>query len=255
MGRGVTRAVQADRAFEIAGLLERPDHPDIDRVVPEPESAEAALPLPTADLNRIPLAGSVFVDFSSPPFAPTFLDIVTSSSGSGLPKAVIGSTGLSEEILADLRHIAERTAILYDSNMSYGIAILKHLVREARRFLYPTYDVEIVETHHRHKRDAPSGTALAIGRIFVGEEAIVHGRVGKNQVRAEGEVAIHAQRRGGVVGDHAVHFSSEVESLAIEHRAHSRDVFVAGALAAAKFLHGKNSGFYTMADLFTEDGS
>jgi 4-hydroxy-tetrahydrodipicolinate reductase len=252
MGRLLARSVHADEGMRLVALVDRPDHPDLDKTYPLEGATD--LPPPRGDLEGLPLEGSVVVDFSSPRATERLAEALEGRLGGGRPRAVIGTTGLSASILERLEEASRETAVLQDSNMSYGINVLKHLAREARRLLFPDFDLEIVETHHRHKTDAPSGTALALGRLFAEEGSLLHGRAGKGLLRERGEVGVHAQRRGGVVGEHALHFSSEEETVTLEHRAHARTAFVSGALTAVRFVHGRDRGYYSMLDLFAEEG-
>jgi len=167
--------------------------------------------------------------------------------------AVIGTTGLSEAHLAELRSLAERAPILYGRNMSVGVntvlAILPTLVRALEG-----YDVEITEAHHRHKRDAPSGTALAIAEAIseaLGrrlDELAVYGRAGIRPRRAD-EIGIHALRGGGNAGEHTILFADEGEQIQLVHRAYSRRTFALGALRAARWVGGRPPGFYGMPDV------
>jgi len=140
-------------------------------------------------------------------------------------------------------------------NYSLGVNLLLNLVKTAAKVLGPEYDVEVVEMHHRHKKDAPSGTALmlakaaAAGRGVDFDAAAVYGRKGIVGERPEGEIAVHALRGGSVVGDHTVMFAGEVERVELTHRAQSREAFAAGALKAAQWAAGRQPGIYTMRDV------
>lgn len=168
---------------------------------------------------------------------------------------VIGTTGLSEADQRLIDEAAGRVAVLQAPNMSLGVNLLFALAGEVARRLGDDYDIEIVEAHHRMKKDAPSGTALGIARSIceaTGKDmgrTLVHGREGEDVPRARGTIGMHAVRLGDVVGDHTVHFASSGERLELTHRATTRDVFVRGALRAAGWLAGKPSGRYAMRDV------
>ena len=165
---------------------------------------------------------------------------------------VSGTTGYSEAQMAELRALGEGAPVLWSGNYSLGVAALRHLVAQATREL-PAFDVEIVETHHNQKADAPSGTAKMLLDEVVGAHeaagdgvyAPVYGRSGMCGARDAREVGVHALRGGTVAGVHEVHFFGPSEELTLTHRAESREIFVHGALAAAQKLIGRDPGFYT----------
>ena len=143
--------------------------------------------------------------------------------------------------------------MLLAANMSLGVNLLLRLVETAARAL-PGYDVEIVEAHHRRKKDAPSGTAKELANRLLqalgrGEEALIYGREGMVGARTSEEIAIHAVRGGDIVGDHTVIFAGDGERIELTHRASSRDVFAQGALRAARFLAEQQPGLYSMQDV------
>ena len=168
---------------------------------------------------------------------------------------VTGTTGLTDEQKAEIEKAAEKIPVLFAPNMSVGVNLLFKLVGEVAAALGDAYDIEIIETHHRFKKDAPSGTALrlaekiaeATGRDIAKD--IVHGREGAVGERTEREIGMHAVRGGDIVGDHIVLYSTLGERVELTHRAHTRDTFVRGALRAARFLVGKPAGMYDMRDV------
>ncbi|MCU0664053.1 MAG: 4-hydroxy-tetrahydrodipicolinate reductase [Myxococcota bacterium] len=167
---------------------------------------------------------------------------------------VCGTTGLGEVELSALDEASRLVPVLVASNLSPGIAVLRSLLGQAIAALGPHYDVEIIESHHRGKVDAPSGTALELARCAVealgGSSDLRHGRNGPVGPRSAHEVGMHAVRAGGVFGDHTVVIAGMEERLELTHRAQSRALFAQGALRAALFLHGKPKGRYTMGDVF-----
>lgn len=172
---------------------------------------------------------------------------------------VSGSTGLDATRQAALRDAANTLPVLWTSNFSLGAAVLARLVGEAARALAgfdcADFDCEIVETHHRHKRDAPSGTALALGRAVASargttlDATAVYDRHGADAPRAPGSIGFAVVRGGDVVGEHAVRLLGDGESLELSHRVTDRAIFARGALAAAVWLAGRTPGFYAMDDV------
>jgi len=193
--------------------------------------------------------GDVLLDFSSPAAVQASLDRAVSA---GVP-ILIGTTGLDE--LADQRiaDAARRVAVLRAANTSLGVALLAELVERAAGVLGPEWDIEILETHHRMKADAPSGTALLLGEVAArGRETDLKaekGRHGTGLKRERGTIGFASLRGGSVAGDHDVMFLGSDERLILSHRAESRMIFARGALAAARFLVGKPAGLYSMRDV------
>ncbi|MEG2415009.1 MAG: 4-hydroxy-tetrahydrodipicolinate reductase [Kiritimatiellia bacterium] len=168
---------------------------------------------------------------------------------------VLGTTGLTDEELAAVNSAAQTIPICFAPNFSLGINLLLELVRQAASVLDESYDAEIVEMHHRHKKDAPSGTALGLaqalaeGRKINLDDATCYGRHGIVGERPVGEIGIHALRGGSVVGDHTVLFAADEERIEITHKASSRAAFAKGALKAGLWLQGRPAGRYDMRDV------
>ena len=198
-----------------------------------------------------PAGTEAVIDFSFHSAVPAF---VAKAAEEGLAY-VLGTTGLSAEEQQAVDAAAKRIPVVQSGNYSLGVNLLLNLVKTAAKVLGPEYDVEVVEMHHRHKKDAPSGTALmlakaaAAGRGVDFDAAAVYGRKGIVGERPEGEIAVHALRGGSVVGDHTVMFAGEVERVELTHRAQSREAFAAGALKAAQWAAGRQPGIYTMRDV------
>jgi len=173
---------------------------------------------------------------------------------------VIGTTGLSTEQLARLREISEDIPVLVAHNFSLGVNLLCRIAADVARALGEDFDVEVVESHHNRKVDAPSGTALGIaGAIAAALDRDVAkdlrcGREGRDARRTKREIGVHSLRMGNVVGEHTAHFASDYERVELTHRAQSRDVFAAGALRAAKWIAGREAGWYTMDDVLFRRG-
>lgn len=191
------------------------------------------------------------IDFSFHTAVPT---AITKAAAQGLAY-VIGTTGLTPDEQSQVDAAAKKIPVVQSGNYSLGVNLLLELVKKAASVLGPEYDVEITEMHHRHKKDAPSGTALmlaksaAAGRGVELADKAVYGREGETGERPAGEIAIHALRGGSVVGDHTVMFAGEVERVELTHRAQSREAFAAGALKALAWAKGRAPGIYTMRDV------
>ncbi len=192
----------------------------------------------------------VIVDFSLPGSLESLLDVAVKRE---LP-VVLCTTGLSEEQLKKVEEASKKTAILRSANMSLGMNILFRVLKEISPVLAEAgFDIDIVEKHHREKKDAPSGTAIALAEAVNSslEEkyGIVYDRTGRSERRPVNEIGISAVRGGTIPGDHDVIFAGEDEVITFSHRAYSRAVFAKGALAAAAFLKGKQPGMYDMSEV------
>lgn len=192
----------------------------------------------------------VVIDFS---VQPAVKAVVALCRERGIP-LVTGTTGLTDQDQQDVDDAARTVAVLQAPNMSLGVNLLFALAGQVARQLGDDYDIEVVEAHHRFKQDAPSGTAIgliesicdATGKDI--DKDVKHGRSG-NDPRKPGEIGVHALRLGDEVGRHTVSFATLGEEVQLTHRASTRDTFVQGALRAAKWLHGKPAGRYTMKDV------
>ena len=196
------------------------------------------------------LAGGceVLIDFSSPGALQAHLDAAIAA---GTP-IVVGTTGLQPEHHAAIDAAAGSVAVLQAANTSLGVNLLTHLVEEAARRLGTDWDIEVLEMHHRHKLDAPSGTALLLGEAAArgrGGARGVTDRMGVLAAREEGSIGYASLRGGSVAGDHQVILAAEGERIEIGHRAETRAIFARGAVKAALWLAGKPAGRYAMADV------
>ncbi|WEK48276.1 MAG: 4-hydroxy-tetrahydrodipicolinate reductase [Candidatus Andeanibacterium colombiense] len=200
------------------------------------------------DVAALAGASDVLVDFS----APAALEANLAAAVAAHIPLVIGTTGLGPEHHAAIDRAAETIAVLQTGNTSLGVTLLAHLVREAAARLGPDWDIEIVETHHRMKVDAPSGTALLLGEAAAEGRGIdlaghsERGRDGHTGKRAEGAIGFAALRGGSVAGDHSVLFLADNERLTLSHLAENRAIFARGAVRAAEWLLGKAHGRYAM---------
>ncbi len=205
--------------------------------------------LVTADMHAFLSASDIIIDFSLPEACEILLEEAIKT-----PKPlVIGTTGLSTHQLNLLKQASEIMPVLYATNMSLGVALLNKLVYQASAAL-EGFDIEIVEMHHRHKKDAPSGTALTLsesaarGRGLDIEKVRVSGRDGNIGERSKDEIAVMALRGGDIVGRHTVGFYNDGEFIELNHTATSRNTFSKGALRAGKWLADKDAGLYSISD-------
>ena len=195
------------------------------------------------------------IDFSYHTAVPA---AVTKAAEAGIAY-VIGTTGLTPDEQAAVNAAAQKIPVVQSGNYSLGVNLLLELVKKAASVLGSGYDIEVVEMHHRHKKDAPSGTALmlaksaAAGRGVDFTENAVYGRKGDIGERPSDEIAVHALRGGSVVGDHTVMFAGDVERIELTHKAQSREAFAAGALRALAWAKGRKPGIYTMRNVLGFD--
>lgn len=203
------------------------------------------------DVAALAASCDVLVDFSVPAALEDNLD---AAMAAGVP-IVVGTTGLEERHHWLCDAAAERIAVLQTGNTSLGVTLLAHLVREAASRLGEDWDIEIAETHHRMKVDAPSGTALLLGQAAAEGRGIdlaghsARGRDGITGARRIGEIGFAALRGGSVAGDHTVHFLADDERIALSHLAENRRIFAKGAVRAAQWLIGKAPGRYAMKEV------
>ena len=205
------------------------------------------------DFKSCSAEADVIVDFSSPK---AFDEMIAFSKEHHIP-TVVCTTGLSEEQLGVLDEAAREVAVLRSANMSVGINLMMKVLKEISATLTGAgFDVEIVERHHRNKKDAPSGTAISladsINEAHGGAFHYVYDRTGRYEAREKDELGISAVRGGSIVGDHEVIFAGTDEVFEIRHTAYSRAIFARGALEAAKFMAYREPGFYTMSDVIGE---
>jgi len=222
------------------------------RAIAEAATEVGAAVADHGDANALALASDVLVDFTAPDALQAHLDAAVAA---GTP-LVIGTTGLKREHHEAIDAAAASIAIVQTANTSLGVNLLRALVEEAARRLGPDWDIEILDTHHRHKVDSPSGTALLLGasankgRGAASTEKNRFDRMREDpHQREEGGIYYASLRGGSVAGDHLVVFAGEGERIELGHRAESRAIFAKGAVKAALWLSGKPAGRYTMADV------
>ncbi len=248
MGKRIISLCIDEQTFEIIAAIDSKDHPDTGK--------DAGLLACSVALNihlqsTYTHGADVVIDFSLPQAADTTIDYCVKNKAA----MVMGTTGLSKDLQAKIQKASEKIPVIYGTNMSVGMNVLFALAGKAANMLGEDYDVEIVEQHHRFKKDSPSGSALTLAENICKETGrdfpacLTCGREGKDALRKKGEIGIHAVRAGDIVGIHSVIFSNLGETVTLGHEAHSRDGFARGAIRAAKWLVGKQPGMYSMADV------
>ncbi|MBI4702294.1 MAG: 4-hydroxy-tetrahydrodipicolinate reductase [Deltaproteobacteria bacterium] len=250
MGRAVARLAAETPDVQIVGAVEAPGSPALGRDLGELAAGEAMGVAIGADPASALLGAEALIDFSLPPAVPAML---RAAMHAGVA-VVSGTTGLDEDCERLLVRASAEIPVLWAPNLSLGVQLLAGLVEQAMRALGAGYDVEIVETHHRAKIDAPSGTAKQLveaARRARPELGTVHGREGRLGPRPVAQLGVHAVRGGAVVGDHTVHLIGLADRIELSHRAMSRDVFAQGALRAARFLAGKPPGRYALGQVLS----
>ncbi len=247
MGTRVVQLAREDNNFSIVAALTVASDPRLGQAI-APGRGDVVL---TADATA---KFDVLIDFSLPDGTMHWLARCVECNAA----MVSGTTGLSPAQQAAVRAAGRRVPILWAANFSVGIGLMAQHAAELARKLGPDFDIEIVETHHNRKLDAPSGTALSLaeaiaeatGRDLTAE--LVHGRHGQVGPRPKRQIGMHAIRLGDEFGQHEIHFGGPGETLVLQHRVHSRDTFARGALLAAKWIVDRAPGFYTMNEVVAD---
>jgi 4-hydroxy-tetrahydrodipicolinate reductase len=251
MGGAVVRAIQQTAGVELIAGIDKPGSTRLEKDAGEISAAGNLGITVTDKIEPYLKPGSVIVDFTQPDASLTYL---RAAAKKAVP-IVIATTGFDPRQTAEIRRLSRRTPVLLSANTSLGVNVLVSLLGKAAKMLGDDYDVEIVEAHHRLKKDAPSGTALALGRAVAGalnrdlEKVGIHGRKGIIGERSKKDIALLSVRAGDIVGEHTVIFGGIGERLEFIHRAHSRDTFAKGAIHAAQWLAGQKPGLYGMQDM------
>lgn len=248
MGKRILAFAHEDAVFSVVSALENPKHPDLGK--------DAGILAGIGTLNvsltsTVPDIADVMIDFSLPEAAAATIRHCTDNNIA----LVLGTTGLSQEQFDMLAQSSRKIAIVQATNMSLGMNLLFALVGKVARSLGQEYDIEIVEAHHRFKKDAPSGSALSLAEAICKDtgrtypDSLEHGRHGKDAQRKPGEIGMHAVRAGDIVGQHTVLYSTLGETVTIAHNAHTRDTFARGALRAAGWVIKQKPGLYSMQNV------
>jgi len=251
MGRMLIGAVLAAEGAELAGGVEKSSHQDQGRDLGELAGFEPCGVKLSSDTRALFEAADVIIDFTAP--AATALHAALAADTGA--RLVVGTTGLDVAQQQTIAHAAQKTALVQAANYSVGVNVLLGLVEQMARILPESYDIEILEMHHHHKVDAPSGTALALGHAAAAgrgvklDDVADKVRDGITGARRLGDIGFATLRGGDVVGDHTVMFAGAGERVEISHKASSREIFASGAVRAALWVGGQKPGLYSMKDV------
>ena len=251
MGKEITEHIIDNKKLSFIGGFEHKSHPMINKKFSDITNVNSDL-IVSSDANQIIKNADVLIDFTTP--NSTLLNIkkaVVSKTA-----IVIGTTGIHFNQKKKIKNYSKKIPILMSSNMSLGVNLLFNLVQQTASALKDSeYDIEIAETHHKHKVDAPSGTALSLGEYAANgrkttlKKSQVMDRTKKNTQRKRGDIGFSVTRGGEIAGEHTVSFIGENDRFDLVHKANSRSIFVSGAIEAAIFISNKKSGFFDMKDL------
>ena len=244
MGGRIMAFAQQTDGVSIAALVEHSDHPDIGKEIAPGLTLKGML-------DPVLESGDVLVDFTEHTAALNSLRLVAKHRKA----AVVGTTGFTPEEMEEIRGLSKDIPVVLAPNMSVGVNLMFKVIRDMARVLGEGYDIEIVEAHHRMKKDAPSGTAMRMAEVLAevrGEDLdkvgvfARHGHIGQ---RTDREIGVQTIRAGDIVGEHTVYFAGPGERLELIHRAHSRDNFARGAVKAAQWVVNQPHGVYDMQDV------
>jgi 4-hydroxy-tetrahydrodipicolinate reductase len=250
MGQMLIEAVRADDTLRLSGALDRADSPAIGQDAAAFAGQHTGVAM-TADLRQGLLGAQVLIDFTRPEGTLAHLAVCRELG----VHAVIGTTGFSDSQKAEIAVIAQDIAIVMAPNMSVGVNVTLKLLEMAAKALSTGYDIEIIEAHHRHKVDAPSGTALKMGEVIAGalgrdlKDCAVYAREGVTGERDPSSIGFATIRGGDIVGDHTVLFAGTGERIEITHKSSSRATYAQGSLRAARFLAAQPRGLFDMFDV------
>ena len=251
MGQELTKQIISNNKLEFVGGFEHKKHKYINQEFNKVSDINSSKLVDSNPIISIKLA-KVLIDFTTPQSTLENIRIASQNNTA----AIIGTTGMTDYQKKKVKSYSKKIPILMSSNMSLGVNLLFNLVQQTANVLKDTdYDIEISETHHKHKKDAPSGTALSLGefaakgrKILLNKSKVLD-RTKKLKGRKKGDIGFSVTRGGEIAGEHTVSFIGENDRVDLFHKANNRSIFVKGALDAAIFLSNKKSGFYTMNDL------
>ncbi|HAV42555.1 TPA: 4-hydroxy-tetrahydrodipicolinate reductase [bacterium] len=255
MGSKITKFILQDPEIELVGAIECAGHPSngCDAAQLVGEKVRGITLMSDEHLEDLLDEADILIEFTNPEATLSHLKTCF-AKGKGM---VIGTTGFNDEQLLKIKEASLFIPILISPNMSLGVNLLFDLAPKIAQMLGEGYDIEIIEAHHHHKKDAPSGTAIRLGELIATsldrelKDIAVYGRQGLIGERNKQEIGFSTIRAGDIVGEHTVLFCTEGERIELTHRAHSRDTFVRGAIQAAKFLSTKAPGYYSMTDVLS----
>ncbi len=251
MGSRIINVLSGSEGIRLAAAIERKGSPLLGQDAGGPAGIPPTGIMITDNIGEALKAADVLIDFTVPESS---LEHIRVCAENRRP-IVIGTTGFSKEALEQIKKAAGSIPCILSPNMSIGVNLSFKILAEVAKALGDDYDVEIVEAHHRMKKDAPSGTAIKMAQVLAQalnrnlDEVGVYARKGMIGERSKKEIGIQTVRAGDIVGEHTVFFAGKGERIEITHRAHSRDTFAAGAVRAAKWVVGKKPGMYDMQDV------
>jgi len=251
MGGRLISLIRESKSLQLAVALEKKGHPAVGRDAGEVAGGSRLGITIGDDLSAMADRGDVLIEFTAPEATLANLRIMAMRNKA----AVVGTTGLSAEQVSELKTTTKKMACVFAPNMSVGVNLMLKVVADMARRLGDDYDIEVLEAHHRLKKDAPSGTALKIAEVLAAatgkdlQQAAVYGRKGVIGERKRGEIGMQVIRAGDIIGDHTVLFGGLGERLEVTHRASSRDTFATGALRAAEWAVTQPPGLYDMQDV------
>ncbi len=251
MGSKVAQLIHQNKDMELVGIIESPSHPGIGKDWGMSLGLGKTGVIITDNLEEIIQNTDQVVEFTNPKVSLQHLEIVSKYKKT----MITGTTGFSSEEIEKINKLAQNIPFLLSPNMSLGVNLLFKLAAETAVSLGDSYDIEIIESHHRFKKDAPSGTAKKLAQEIAKakgvnlDELAIYGREGIIGERKKGEIGIHSIRSGDITGEHTVMFTALGERLELTHKAHSRDTFAYGTIQAIIFMEGKPASFYEMKDV------
>jgi 4-hydroxy-tetrahydrodipicolinate reductase len=251
MGGRIIRMIRQSEDVELGAAFERQGHPSLHQDVGQVVGLGHLGIRVAGSLREVANQGEVLIDFTQP--EATVVNLRTAAA-SGLA-VVIGTTGIAGKMLDEIKDLAKGMRCVMSPNMSVGVNVMFRIAGEMAKILGKDYDMEILEVHHRFKKDAPSGTAMRLAQILAAsternlDEVAVYERKGMIGERTEKEIGIQTWRAGDITGEHTVMFGGIGERLELIHRAHNRDNFARGAVKAAAWLVGQKPGLYDMQDV------
>lgn len=251
MGSRIINILSTTEGFSLSGALEKKGHAAVGQDAGQTAGIPATGIKVADDLKGALTAGEVLIDFTFPETSLVHLQACAELGKA----AVIGSTGFTKEQLAEVQKCTQKIPCVLSPNMSVGVNVCFKVLADLAKILGPEFDAEIVEWHHRLKKDAPSGTAVRMGEVVARalgrdyHKAAKYHREGMTGVRTDEEIGMQTVRGGDIVGEHTVYFIGMGERIELTHRAHTRDMFARGAVRAAQWVVGKKPGLYDMQDV------
>ncbi len=251
MGIRIINIINETEGVRLNGAFEHPDNPMIGQDAGQTAGIGVKGVKISDSLDNIIACGDVIIDFTTP--AATMVNVKRAAAA--LKAMVIGTTGISDDEIKEIKGLSEKIPVVLAPNMSVGVNVMFKIAAEMAKILGNDFDMEIVEAHHRLKKDAPSGTAIGLARKLAEatgrdlSKSAVYSRHGMIGQRTNDEIGIQTVRAGDITGDHTVIFGGIGERLELIHRAHNRDNFAKGAVRAAKWIINKKPGLYDMQDV------